>query len=72
VREVQTATTLVVGWLPRVNHTTLAALLEPVQALGLSIAATVSNKQSSVMSRSPQTTNLGLAGMRWPAEWLIS
>ena len=48
VREVQTATTLVVGWLPRVNHTTLAVLLEPVQALGLSIAATVSDKQSSV------------------------
>lgn len=48
VREVQTDTTLVVGWLPRVNHETLAALLEPVQALGLPISATVSDKQGSV------------------------
>ena len=48
VREVQTDITLVVGWLPRVNHKTLAALLEPVQKLGLPIAATVSDKQSSV------------------------
>ncbi len=48
VREVQTNCTLVVGWLPRVNYATLMALLEPVQALGLPIAATVSDKQGSV------------------------
>ena len=30
VREVQMDRTLVVGWLPRVNHKTLAALLKPV------------------------------------------
>lgn len=48
VREVQTDCTLVVGWLPRVNHKTLAALLEPVQELGLPISATVSDKQGSV------------------------
>ena len=48
VREVQTDRTLVVGWLPRVNHKTLAALLKPVQELGLPIAATVSDKQGCV------------------------
>jgi hypothetical protein len=48
VREVQTDRTLVVGWLPRVNHKTLAALLKPIQELGLLIAATVSDKQGSV------------------------
>lgn len=48
VREVQMDRTLVVGWLPRVNHKTLAALLKPVQELGLPIAATVSDKQGSV------------------------
>ena len=41
VREVQTNRTLVVGWLPRVNHETLMALLEPVQELGLPIRATL-------------------------------
>ncbi len=34
VREVQTERILVVGWLPRVNHETLMALLKPVEALG--------------------------------------
>lgn len=48
VREVQTGITLVVGWLPRVNHETLMALLEPVQELGLPILSTVSDKQGSV------------------------
>ncbi len=48
VREVQTNRTLVVGWLPRVNHETLMALLEPVQELELPIAATISDKQGSV------------------------
>lgn len=48
VREVQTGLTLVVGWLPRVNHKTLAALLKPVVDLGLPILATVSDKQGSV------------------------
>jgi hypothetical protein len=48
VREVQTARTLVVGWLPRVNHETLAALLQPVVDLGLPVLATVSDKQGCV------------------------
>jgi len=48
VREVQTGLTLVVGWLPRVNHKTLAELLKPVVDLGLPIVATVSDKQGSV------------------------
>ncbi len=48
VREVQTESILVVGWLPRVNHETLMALLKPVEELGLPISATVSDKQSSV------------------------
>jgi hypothetical protein len=48
VREVQTDCTLVVGWLPRVNHERLMALLKPVEELGLPIAATVSDKQGSI------------------------
>jgi hypothetical protein len=48
VREVQTDRILVVGWLPRVNHKTLAALLKPVADLGLPILATVSDKQGCV------------------------
>ena len=48
VREVQTNRTLVVGWLPKVNHETLMALLKPVQELGLPISATVSDKQASI------------------------
>ena len=48
VREVQEDLILVVGWLPRVNHKTLGALLKPVMELGLSILATVSDKQGSV------------------------
>jgi len=48
VREVQTARTLVVGWLPRVNHETLAALLQPVVDLALPVLATVSDKQGCV------------------------
>ena len=37
-----------VGWLARVNHETLGALLEPVVALGLPVPATVSDKQGCV------------------------
>ena len=48
VREVQTNSALVVGWLPRVNYETLMALLEPVQELGLPILSTVSDKQGSI------------------------
>ncbi len=48
VREVQTGITLVVGWLPRVNHKTLMALLQPVEALGLPVLSTVSDKQGCV------------------------
>jgi hypothetical protein len=48
VKEVQTNCTLVVGWLPKVNHETLAELLKPVQELGLPVLATVSDKQGSV------------------------
>jgi len=48
VREIQTGCILVVGWLPRVNHETLMALLKPVAEMGLPIAATVSDKQASV------------------------
>jgi hypothetical protein len=48
VREVQTNRTLVVGWLPRVNHKTLAALFQPVVKLELPILATVSDKQGCV------------------------
>jgi hypothetical protein len=48
VREVQTESVLVVGWLARVNHETLSALLDPVVALGLPVLATVSDKQGCV------------------------
>jgi hypothetical protein len=48
VREVQSDLVLVVGWLPRVNHETLAALLKPVADLGLPLLATLSDKQGCV------------------------
>jgi hypothetical protein len=48
VREVQTELVLVVGWLARVNHETLDALLAPVVALGLPVLATMSDKQGCV------------------------
>ena len=48
VREVQSDLVLVVGWLPRVNHETLAALLKPVAALELPLLATLSDKQGCV------------------------
>jgi hypothetical protein len=48
VREVQEDMILVVGWLSRVNHKTLGALLQPVVDLGLPILATVSDKQGCV------------------------
>ena len=48
VREVQTERTLVAGWLPRVNHETLKALLQPVVEMGLPVLATVSDKQGCV------------------------
>ena len=48
VREVQVDRTLVVGWLPRVNHETLGLLLQPVVALGLPVLATVSDKRGCV------------------------
>lgn len=48
VREVQEEVTLVVGWLPRVNYKTLAAMLQPVVDLKLPILATISDKQGSV------------------------
>lgn len=48
VREVQEEQVLVVGWLSRVNHKTLGALLQPVIDLGLPILATVSDKQGCV------------------------
>jgi hypothetical protein len=48
VREVQEELILVVGWLARVNHETLGALLRPVLELGLPILASVSDKQGCV------------------------
>jgi hypothetical protein len=48
VREVQEDLVLVVGWLSRVNHKTIGALLKPVVDLGLPILATVSDKQGCV------------------------
>ncbi|MBN1979712.1 MAG: hypothetical protein JW918_20135, partial [Anaerolineae bacterium] len=48
VREVQIERTLVMGWLPRVNHETLKTLLEPVIELGLPVLSTVSDKQGCV------------------------
>lgn len=48
VREVQTDRTLVAGWLPRVNHTTLGLLLQPVVDLNLPVLATISDKQGCV------------------------
>lgn len=45
VREVESQTTLVVAWLEKVNHETLQVLLGPVEALGMPILATVSDKQ---------------------------
>ena len=58
VREVQSERVLVVGWLSRVNHQTLAVLLAPVVALGLPILATVSDKQGCVRKVLEET---------WPA-----
>jgi hypothetical protein len=49
VREVQADLTLVAGWLPRVNHKTLGALLQPVVDLKLPILATISDKQGAVV-----------------------
>lgn len=48
VREVQSEMLLVAAWLPRVNHTTLETLLQPVVDLGLPLLATVSDKQGCV------------------------
>jgi len=48
VREVQSEVVLVVGWLARVNHETLAALLQPVVDLKLPILATLSAKEGCV------------------------
>ncbi len=55
VREVQSGKVLVVGWLARVNHQTLKALLAPVAALGLPISGTVSDKQESVRKALEET-----------------
>jgi hypothetical protein len=49
VREVQADLTLVAGWLPRVNHETLEALLQPVVTLRLPVLATISDKQGCVV-----------------------
>ncbi len=48
VREVQSERILVVGWLARVNHQTLKALLAPVIDLNLPVLATLSDKQGCV------------------------
>ena len=55
VREVQSERVLVVGWLPRVNHQTLKALLAPVAALGLPVLATLSDKQGCVRKALEET-----------------
>lgn len=55
VREVQSERILVVGWLPRVNHQTLKALLAPVVALGLPVLATLSDKQGCVRKALEET-----------------
>ena len=48
VLEVQLGLVLAVAWLPRVNHETLKAVLQPVLDLQLPILATISDKQSCV------------------------
>jgi hypothetical protein len=48
VREVPSEVVLVVGWLARVNHETLAALLQPVADLELPLLATLSDKEGCV------------------------
>lgn len=48
VREVQSERILGVGWLARVNHQTLSALLAPGVALNLPVVATLSDKQGCV------------------------
>lgn len=55
VREVQSERILVVGWLPRVNHQTLKALLAPVVDLGLPVLATLSDKQGCVRKALEET-----------------
>jgi hypothetical protein len=55
VREVQNERILVVGWLPRVNHQTLKALLAPVVDLSLPVLATLSDKQGCVRKALAET-----------------
>lgn len=58
VREVHSERILVVGWLARVNHQTVKALLAPVVALKLPVLATVSDKEGCVRKALEET---------WPA-----
>jgi len=55
VREVQSERILVVGWLARVNHQTLKALLAPVVALKLPVLATLSDRQGCVRKALEET-----------------
>jgi hypothetical protein len=55
VREVQSERILVVGWLARVNHQTLSALLAPVVDLNLPVLATLSDKQGCVRKALAET-----------------
>ena len=48
VLEVQLGLVLVAAWLPKVNHETLKAILQPVLDLQLPLLATLSDKQSCV------------------------
>jgi hypothetical protein len=66
VREVQEEMTLVVGWLPRVDHETLAAVLQPVVDLKLPILATISDKQGCVAKA------LRLVWPDVPHQWCLS
>jgi len=55
VREAQSERILVVGWLARVNHQTLKALLAPVVDLDLPVLATLSDKQDCVRKALEET-----------------
>lgn len=55
VREVQSDSILVVGWLERVNHRTLSTLLAPVVDLNLPVQATLSDKQGCVRKALEET-----------------
>jgi hypothetical protein len=50
IRELQTGWTLRCGWLDRLDEPTFIAFLQPIADLGLTVLATLSDKQNGLMS----------------------